>query len=126
MHIMWIVCCLFKTNYFRSFCNQNKIQKKKKTLVLKDLLEAFSAYFKFVHNKSIEFDATCTISKYRPDFLRHGTTHFIVIECDEHHNVKYPCVWITKREHDICIGLGTPSSPKKHKNIDIKSYIHIP
>ena len=95
-------CALFvvhlKTNYLCYYCNPNKKKRQQtKELIVKDLLETSFPCFKFIHNKSFEFDTICTISKYRPDFLLHCTTHYIVIECDESYHSQYPCDCEIKR-----------------------------
>lgn len=105
------------TSYLCSYCNPNKskIQKTKENAV-RDLL--IKNNITFIQDKTIQND--CCI-RSRPDFLIDCSTHFLVLEVDEHAHSGYEKDCEIVRMNNISHSLGLPTKFIRY-NPDNKAY----
>lgn len=104
-----VQCNLFmvaRSPWLCSYCNPSS----KKTTKEKTVVDFFHEQkMEFVHNKSI--GVVC--GNYRPDILFDATTHFVVVEVDEHAHAtgddRYGNICERIRENNIYMALGLPT-----------------
>jgi hypothetical protein len=114
-------CYLFiahkRTNFLCSYCNPNKPKyQKTKEMQVRQLLEKHN--IPFTHNQQVSND--CCL-RYRPDFVVDCSTHFVVLEVDEHAHSGYEKDCEIVRMNNISHSLGLPTKFIRY-NPDNKVY----
>lgn len=114
-------CYLFiahkRNNYLCSYCNPNKPKyQKTKEMQVRQLLEKHN--IPFTHNQQVSND--CCL-RYRPDFVVDCSTHFLVLEVDEHAHSGYEKDCEIVRMNNISHSLGLPTKFIRY-NPDNKVY----